>query len=365
MAARWAYPEPRGPLQKYRLLGRSGLRVSPLSLGAMTFGTQWNAFLGECSKEEARAIFEAYVSRGGNFIDTATNYQNGQSEEWLGEFIEESKTIKRDDLVIATKFTGAVPGSSVNAAGNARKNAVAVVEKSLKRLRTTYIDVLYVHLYDGTVDAEELMHSLDCIVRTNKVLHLGVSDTPAWFVAQCNTIAKARGWAQFVCYQGRYNACDRDVEGDVLPMCTAFEMAFVPWSVLAAGKLASKTREGTARGAGELSELEKRVHTAVCEVADKLGKTPAAVAISWVAARIPSVLVGARKVGQLVDAIDGVSFRLSDEDDSKISAAGKPVLPFPHNMIGTTWPTRTQVGFTRPAGEIVPTFNAPIAEAKK
>jgi aryl-alcohol dehydrogenase-like predicted oxidoreductase len=334
--------------------------------GAMTFGTFSTAQLGECSKETARAIFDEFVKAGGNFIDTASNYQNGQSEEWLGEFIAESKIVKRADVVLATKFSGPMLGGEIcpNSVGNGRKNLVESLERSLTRLRMTYVDLLYVHIFDGGSMAPlDLMMQLDYVVRSGKVLHVAISDAPAWYVAICQTLANERSLTPFVAYQGKYSAIDRDCESELLPLCTHQNIAYVPWAVLGRGKLASETLEGATR-AGALTDAEKAVHAAVVAVAKKIGHSPAAVATSWCAARVPSVLVGVRKVSQLKDAIDGVSFRLSPEDDAKITDAFAFKLPFPQQFSGVGIDAHhfEQVSFTRSSGRIATKFEAPIAQ---
>jgi len=333
----------------------------------MTFGTKWSAFIGECSKDTARQIFTEYIQAGGNFIDTASLYQDGESETWLGEFIAEQTLVKREDLVIATKFTGPHPIGHVNLSGMHRKNLVASLERSLKRLRVDYVDILYVHMWDNTVDALDVMLSLDYVVRSGKVLHVAISDAPAWLVAQCQTLANVHALSPFVAYQGRYSACDRDAEAEIFPMLDAFKISYAPWSVLAAGKLASMSREGSARGAGELTPLEAKVQKAIFEVSERIGKPMAQVAISWCATRVTSVMVGARKVEQIRDAIAALSFRLSPEDDAKITEAGKPTFQFPHNVLQTAWPKKSTAAILKSAGRIVDEFDAPVAQpvAKK
>jgi aryl-alcohol dehydrogenase-like predicted oxidoreductase len=358
------FPQNITPLQRYRLLGKSGLRVSPLCLGTMTWGTAWTSFTGACTKESARDIFSLYVASGGNFFDTANAYQLGEAESWLGEFIQTALPagLSRDDLVIATKFSLPCPPGHVNATGNHRKNLVRSIDASLARLRTSYVDLLYVHFYDGTVDADELVRSLQYVVQSGKVLHVAISDAPAWFVSRCVTIAELRGFSPFVAYQGRFNAADRDCEAEILPMCRALGLAFIPWSVLAAGRLASKSRANSTRGSGELTELQERVHATVCDVADALGKSVAAVAVSWTAATdaIASVMIGARSVEQLKDAIDGIAFRLADADQQRISDAGQIVHQFPHRFLeGADF---TTIGWLRPGGLIVPHFDAPVLD---
>jgi aryl-alcohol dehydrogenase-like predicted oxidoreductase len=220
-------------LDDYRLLGRSGLRVSPLSLGTMTFGPDWGWGSDE---NESRRIFDTYVDRGGNFIDTASVYTDGSSEKLVGAFARE----KRNRLVIATKFTCASVKGDPNSGGNHRKNMVQTVEQSLKRLGFDAIDLLYLHAWDGTTPVEEVMRAFDDLVRAGKVHYIGISDTPAWQVARMQTLADLRGWAPFVALQVEYNLVQRTAERDLLPMARALGLGVTPWSPLASGVLTGK-----------------------------------------------------------------------------------------------------------------------------
>ena len=199
---------------KYKLLGKSGLKVSELALGAMTFGTEMGFGV---DKDESRKVYEAFREEGGNFIDTANVYNGGTSETFLGEFMQAD----RERIVLATKFTGAMRGRDVNASGNSRKNMMDSVHASLKRLKTDYIDLYWAHFWDPTTPTEELMRGLDDLVSQGKVLYVGISDTPAWVVSRANTIAELKGWSQFVGLQIRYSLIDRSVERELLPMSRA------------------------------------------------------------------------------------------------------------------------------------------------
>src|ERR1700726_4708154 len=227
---------------RYQLLGRSGLRVSEICLGTMTFGEEWG---WGSSKEESQGIYNRFRELGGNFVDTANLYTNGTSELFLGEFMQGH----RDQVVLATKYTNAVPGTDPNAAGNHRKSMMQAVEASLKRLKTDYIDLYWVHIWDGITPVEEVMRGLDDLVRQGKVLYLGISDAPAWWIAQANTLAELRGWTQFIGLQIEYNLVERTVERELIPMAKALNLGVLAWSPLAKGVLSGKYHgEGKADG---------------------------------------------------------------------------------------------------------------------
>ena len=212
----------------YQLLGSSGLRVSDICLGTMTFGEDWG---WGASLDASREMFDAYAAAGGNFIDTSSNYTNGTAERYVGEFV----ATDRDYWVIATKYTLRRPGSNpddLNAGGNARKNMVRTVEQSLGRLRTDHIDLLYLHMWDYSTRPEEVLRGLDDLVRAGKLLYVGISDTPAWVVSRAQAIAELRGWSSFVAYQGAYNVVNRGIEADVLPMTRALGLSVLAFDCL-------------------------------------------------------------------------------------------------------------------------------------
>src|SRR6266849_6128795 len=217
---------------KYPLFGNSGLRVSEASLGTMTFGEDWG---WGAAKDESRKIYEAYREAGGNFIDTANMYTNGSSENLVGEFIHDH----RQSVVLATKYTNAMAGNDPNAAGNHRKSMVQALEASLRRLKTDYIDLYWLHIWDQMM-VEEVMRAFDDFVRAGKVLYIGISDAPAWWVARANTLAELRGWTQFVGLQIEYNLIERTPERELLPMAGALGLTITPWSPLASGWLTGK-----------------------------------------------------------------------------------------------------------------------------
>ncbi|MCW5518156.1 aldo/keto reductase [Muriicola sp. Z0-33] len=218
---------------KYKLLGNSGLRVSEMALGTMTFGTDWG---WGADKSESKKIFETYANSGGNFIDTANRYTEGTSERFVGEFIKE----ERDHFVLATKYTLFDKAGDPNFSGNHRKNLMRSVESSLERLDTDYIDLLWVHAWDFLTPVEEVMRGLNDLVSAGKVHYIGVSDTPAWIVAKANTLASHRGWSSFVALQAEYNLLQRDAERDLIPMAQSMGLALTPWAPLAGGALTGK-----------------------------------------------------------------------------------------------------------------------------
>src|SRR6185312_6896500 len=243
-------------LDTYRLLGRSGLRVSPLALGAMTFGQDWG---WGADKVEARRLFDTYLDHGGNFIDTANQYTNGTSEAFLGEFAAG----RRDSLVIATKYTLASRAGDPNSGGNHRKSMVRSVEESLERLKTDYIDLLYLHAWDGTTPVEEILRAMDDLVRAGKVLYVGISDIPAWQVARMQAIADLRGWSPLVALQIEYSLIERTVERDLIPMAGEMGLGVIPWSPLASGVLTGKYRAADlAAGSGSAEAAGTRKNVA-------------------------------------------------------------------------------------------------------
>lgn len=319
---------------RYKLLGRSGLRVSELCLGTMTFGEDWG---WGAPKEVSRQIFDAFVEAGGNFIDTASNYTNGASERYVGEFIAS----QRDYFVVATKYTLRRPGADgkdLNAGGNQRKNMLRTVEQSLRRLGSDVIDLFYLHVWDFTTPVEEILRGLDDLVRSGKVLHVGISDTPAWIVSQAQAIADLRGWSRFVAYQGEYNLLERGIESDVLPMTQALDMALLAFSLLGGGALTGKFNQpggpGEPTRARQASEQEQAVAAQVMQVAAELGRTPSQVAINWVRQQSPTIIpvLGARRLAQIEDNLGALDFTLSDEHRQRLSGINPPAPAFPHSF---------------------------------
>lgn len=319
---------------RYRILGRSGLRVSELCLGTMTFGEDWG---WGASQEDSRQVFDAFVQAGGNFIDTASNYTNGTSEKYVGELI----ATDRDYFVVATKYTLRRPGSKpndLNAGGNHRKNMLRTVEASLKRLNTDIIDLFYLHIWDFTTPADEIMRGLDDLVRSGKALHLGISDTPAWLAARAQTVAELRGWSPFVAYQAEYNLVERGIELDVLPMAAALDMGVLAFGLLAGGTLTGKFNQaggpGQSTRASAASAQEQATASAVMAVAAEIGRTPSQVAINWVRQQAPHIIpiLGARRRSQIEDNLGVLDFTLEAEHLARLSAANPPPVAYPHSF---------------------------------
>src|ERR1700727_3166744 len=281
---------------KYRLLGASGLRVSEVALGTMTFGEDWG---WGTAKDEARKVYDAFREVGGNFIDTANIYTNGTSESFLGEFMEGH----RESVALATKYNNAFPGTDPNAAGNHRKNMMQAVEASLKRLRTDYIDLYWVHIWDQITPVEEVMRGLDDLVRAGKILYAGISDAPAWWVAQANTLAEFRGWTQFIGLQIEYSLMERTVERELSPIAKALYLGVLAWSPLArgvsnreiSGRRQSRRREETNDGLKALLHEEQRavpIISALKAVAAQTGRSLAQVALAWLRHQtVPVILI--------------------------------------------------------------------------
>jgi aryl-alcohol dehydrogenase-like predicted oxidoreductase len=323
---------------KYRLLGTSGLRVSEISLGTMTFGEEWG---WGAAKDEARKIYDAYREAGGNFVDTANLYTNGTSEQFLGEFLQGH----RDEVVLATKYSNAFPGKDPNAAGNHRKNMLRAVEASLKRLKTGYIDLYWLHIWDQLTPVEEVMRGFDDLVRQGKVLHAGVSDAPAWWVAQANTLASLRGWSPFVGLQIEYSLIERTVERELIPMAKAFNLGLVAWSPLSGGVLTGKydgpQPQGEARYSSEMMQQfmpdrtrGERIVSALRKISKETGRSLAQVALAWLRFRdIPVIpIIGARKLSQLNDNLESLSLTLAPEQVKALDEASRIELGFPHDF---------------------------------
>lgn len=321
---------------RYRLLGGSGLRVSEVFLGAMTFGEEKGP---GASLEESRRMLDAYVEAGGNVIDTAVNYRNGESESFVGELLEG----RRDRLVVATKYTVSRDRTDPNAAGNHRKNLKLSLETSLRRLRTDYIDLYWVHIWDHHTPIEETMRALDDAVQAGKILYIGISDTPAWIVSRANTLAEWRGWSPFVGLQVPYNLLRRDIERDLLPMAEAYGMSVATWGPLADGLLSGKfTRPSnpavkTRLAPGGISEHEHAVVQVVQDVASQLGVTASQVAIAWIRSRSRMIhpIIGARRLEQLTENLGALTIELPAELIARLDAASDFKVGFPGDFISS------------------------------
>ena len=323
---------------RYRLLGSSGLRVSEAALGTMTFGDDWG---WGAAKDEARKVYDAFREAGGNFIDTANVYTNGTSESFLGEFMGGH----RPSVVLATKYTNAAPGTDPNAAGNHRKSMVQAVEASLKRLRTDYIDLYWVHIWDQITPVEEVMRGLDDLVRTGKVLYVGISDAPAWWIAQANTLAQLRGWSPFIGLQIEYSLIERTVERELIPMAKALNLGLTAWSPLSRGVLTGKYH---GRGSSERGRMNNdmmkeympeqqrtdRIVAAVKTVSDEIGRSMAQVALAWLRYRpLPVIpIIGARKLSQFQDNLASFDLTLSEDQLKTLDEASRIELGFPYDI---------------------------------
>src|SRR5580704_3278556 len=323
---------------KYRLLGNSGLRVSEFALGTMTFGEDWG---WGSAKDEAQKVYNAFREAGGNFIDTANIYTNGTSETFLGEFVKGH----RESVVLATKYTNAFPGTDPNAAGNQRKNMMQAVEASLKRLKTDYIDLYWVHIWDQITPVEEVMRGLDDLVRAGKVLYTGISDAPAWWIAQANTLAHLRGWSPFIGLQIEYNLIERTVERELIPMARALNLGLTAWSPLAGGVLTGKYHGHGSSEPGRMNgDMMKqflpeqlrteRIIAAVKTVSDEVGRSMAQVALAWLRYRPVAVIpiIGARKLSQLQDNLASFDLVLSAGQLKTLDESSRIELGFPHDL---------------------------------
>lgn len=314
---------------RYRLFGQTGLRVSELFLGTMALH----------DAREARRIVDAYAGAGGNVLDTASAYGDGES--MLGEIID-----RRDRFVVATKYTLSRDARDPNAAGNHRKNLVLSLEQSLRRLRTDYIDIYWVHIWDRHTPVEETMRALDDAVRAGKILYVGISDAPAWVVARANTLAQWRDWTPFAGLQVPYNLLNRDVERELLPMAEAFGMSVAAWAPLAAGVLSGAadapagSPPSTRVDPAALTPRDRAAARAVRTVADELGARPAEVAIAWTRSRSAAVLpiVGVSSVAQLTENLGALDLVLPDDAIRRLEAAVEFQLGFPSDFLAQCEP---------------------------
>lgn len=320
---------------RYKLLGRSGLRVSELALGTMTFGEDWG---WGADRAESLKIFNAFAEAGGNFVDTAVNYTNGSAEAFVGDFIQTD----RDYFVVATKYTLRDNNNNKkdpNAGGNHRKHMLKQVETSLKRLQTDYIDLYYLHMWDFMTPLEEVLRTLDDLVRAGKVRHLGISDTPAWVISKANAIADARGWERFVANQFPYSLASRDPERDIIPMSRAEDLAMCVWGILGGGTLTGKYRAADAtKRYDSASEARLQLADKVVELAQEYGASPAQVAINWTRQRPGSgapiiPILGARTLAQFEDNLGALNFALTAEQVAALDALAPIELGFPHDFL--------------------------------
>ena len=339
-------PKPERPRHPYTLLGKSGLRVSPFALGTMTFGTEWG---WGAEKSVAFSLLDLYLERGGNFLDTADAYTNGTSESILGEYLEAKGC--RDRVVLATKYTFNTQPGNPNAGGNGRKNLLRALEGSLRRLRTDYVDLLWMHAWDSLTPVEEVVASLDALVRQGKVRYLGFSDVPAWWLARAQTLCEWRGWERACGLQLEYSLVERNLEREHLPAARELGLGLTPWSPLGSGLLSGKyRREGTAaRGSGRLEAVQGRGNPAyeklfternwrivdvLLDVARELGQPPAAVALAWVMNRpgVTSTILGASRVEQLAENLAAAALTLPPALEQRLEEASRPEVIHPYHF---------------------------------
>jgi aryl-alcohol dehydrogenase-like predicted oxidoreductase len=313
----------------YKLLGRSGLKVSELCLGTMGFGTEggWGA-----DAQTSFKIMDAYAEAGGNFLDTANVYKLGTSEKIIGDYLTNHD---RDQFVVATKYTLKDNGTNANASGNNRKNMMRSVEQSLKRLQTDFIDVLYLHIWDHITPIDEVLRGLDDLIRQGKVNYAAISDTPAWVVAKGNTLAELMGWSQFIALQVEYSLIQRTPERELIPMAKHFGMTVTPWAPLAGGALTGKYLRGengrVKAESNRRNENSERITREVMAIADELGVQPAHIALAWMMQRDFSCIpiVGATKIDQLTENIKAAQVQLSSLQMERLDNASHISLGFP------------------------------------
>ncbi len=322
---------------QYKLLGKSGLRVSEICLGTMTFGEEWG---WGANYAESKKQFYAYLEAGGNFIDTDNRYTEGTSEKFLGEFIQESK--QRNEIVLATKYSLITNRSAgINQSGNHKKNMVQSVEDSLRRLQTDYIDVYYLHAWDFTTSMEEVLRAMDDLVRQGKILYVAISDTPAWIVSRANTLAEFKNWSPFIAIQIEYSLLQRSVERELIPMAEALGLGIVAWAPIAGGALTGKYLQQNAN-AGRLQPTSVRLSPAkqeiakeVVKVAEEIGCSPAQVAIQWVLMQSKHTIpiVGARNTEQLLNNLSAPDCIISEEQMQRLDAISRIDPGFPHEFL--------------------------------
>lgn len=319
----------------YKLLGKSGLRVSEVALGTMTFGEDWG---WGTHKDESKQMFDAFAAAGGNFIDTADGYTNGTSEKMLGEFVKSD----RERFVIATKYSFSGKPGDPNAGGNHRKRMVEALNGCLKRLDVDHIDLFWVHAWDELTPVEEVMRGLDDLVRAGKILYTGISDAPAWWIARANTLAEMRGWTPFIGLQIEYNLIERTPERELLPMACALGLGVTAWSPLASGLLSGKyvnnsseeKRLEKAPTFEKLSDRNLAIAKAVVQVADEAGKSPAQVALNWLRSKSGVIpILGARKLSQFHDNLNCLTWKLENKHLARLDEVSHIELGFPMDFL--------------------------------
>lgn len=347
---------------KYKVLGLSGLKVSELCLGTMTFGEEFG--IG-APQDECRRVYETFIEGGGNFLDTADIYNAGTSERMLGEFA----AADRDYLVLASKYSLNTRGDDPNAGGSHRKNLVQSLDASLRRIQTHYLDLYWVHGWDGSTDMAEVMRALDDQVRAGKILHVGISNAPAWVIAAANTLANERGWTPFTAMQLHYNLVERSIERDYFALAEAQDMAVLPWSPLAGGFLTGKYDRGAGEGGraggrlvtsprgGQLLQDEQKlaVAEALSAIAAQAGCSAAQLALAWMMRRTNACVVpiiGARKLAQLEDNLGAAEVRVGEAELARLDALTAPAPEYPHTLYASEFFNTMMYGEVRPLIEL-------------
>ncbi len=332
-------------LDRYKLLGSSGLRISPLCLGTMTFFTDsgWGA-----DEKECRNILDAYAEQGGNFVDTANSYGYGTSEEVVGKLLKG----RRQQFVVSTKYSMGMEEKDPNASGNHRKNMFQSVEASLKRLQTDYIDIYWLHVWENRTPIDEVMRAFDDLVRQGKILYIGISDTPAWKIAQANTIARLRGWTPCIALQAEYNLIERTAEQELIPMAAEMGISVLAWSPLASGLLSGKysredmgenapQEEGSRRAMNQIRKLINERSLAIAEevktMANEIGRTPSQIALNWLLQRPEGIvpILGVRKTEQLKDNLGCLEFLLTPEQTGRLDSISRVDPVFPQTLLSS------------------------------
>lgn len=335
-------------LDSYYLLGRSGLRVSRLALGTMTFGNAGIRGIGGSwgtDENNARTIFHHYLDKGGNFVDTANSYGAGLSESLIGQFIEDAGL--RDHVVLTTKYSNNLQPGNPNSGGNGRKNMMQAVDASLKRLKTDYIDLYMLHTWDGMTPVEEVVRTFDDLIRAGKIRYYGLSDVPAWYAARAMTWAEAHALAQPINLQLPYSLVERNIEQEFVPLGQTLDMGITAWSPLAMGLLSGKYRSGgqgrlnndDANGLGLFTERNMRIVAALADVSDKMGKSMAQVALSWVATQpgIAAAIIGASKITQLDDNLSALDFTIPPELRTLLDDASAVQPAYPYSLFSAEY----------------------------
>jgi aryl-alcohol dehydrogenase-like predicted oxidoreductase len=342
-------------LNEYTTLGRTGLRVSPLCLGAMGFGQGWGWGADEKSSFQ---MLDQFFAGGGNFVDTANGYQMGQSEQIVGKYVVERKL--RDKAVIATKFTFGTAQGDPNAGGNGRKNIYAALEASLRRLQTDYIDLYYLHSWDLITPVEEVVSTLTDLVHEGKIRYYGLSDTPAWYFTRAQTLAEKGGLERCATLQLEYSLAERNIEREHIPAAQELGIGLCPWSPLAGGFLSGKYKREGSKGVGDgrltmpnpifnkFTEHNWRVLDVLLDVNKQIGKTPAQVALNWLATQpgVTSIILGATKPAQLAENLACLDFTIPVELRKRLDEVGKPEAVHPYNFYGSSMQARLSGGVT-------------------